>query len=149
MKYAEFVRLISAWSNGGAFTNCGCEVPRNENGWPTMQPEQMDNMQVLFEAAKWMETARSTHRGTVGHGQWDKYTAELIRRGLMDADCQSRYDITKILEKGWNDLPPGPVIVDPVIPPPEQFDPSKDRSIVGRTARAVTRALRRILPKNN
>lgn len=146
MEYKEFVKSIGKWSNGDAFTNCGCEVPRNDKGWPTIDVSLMDNMQVLFEAFRWVSVAEETGRGTVGHMMWDRYSDELVRRELMDHDCQSRYDILKILEKGWNTLPPGPIVVDPTVPPPIQVDPKK-RSIVGRTARAVTRALRRMLPK--
>jgi len=135
--YKEFVASVKTWSNASAFASCECPVPRTENGWPTMEPEQMDNMQVLYEAFSWCSTARSTHHGTVGHSQWDLYTNELIRRGLMDRDCQSRYDIYKILEKGWNTLPPGPIVVDPKIPDPIVVNP-QDNSLLDKFWRVLT-----------
>lgn len=145
--YKRFVNQFENLENPAPFRYCGCAVPRNDNGWPTIKPESMDDMQVFYEASRWRTSAFETGPHTVSGSLWTQYTDELIRRGLMDADSQRRYDLRKIMHAGWRDLPPGPVIVDPVIAPPIQVDP-KQPSIAGRTARAVTSALRRILPKN-
>ena len=135
-EYKQFVESLKTWSNASAFASCECPIPRTDNGWPAIKPDQMDNMQLLYEAMRWRSTAQDTGAGTVGHREWTVYTNELIRRGLMDIDCQQRYDIYKILEKGWNDLPPGPIVVDPTIPDPIVVDP-QDNSLLGRFWRVL------------
>lgn len=53
------------------------EVPRTAMGWPTFGPEFFTLPQLILEARKW----RNNWPGTVGGGEWKKYTDELIRRG--------------------------------------------------------------------
>lgn len=132
MSYKAFVSTFEGIENHVELRYCGCAAPRNQNNWPTIEPEAMDDLQVMYEAASWRITARSTSPNTVGGSLWLKYTDELIRRGLMDVDCQKRFDISKVMTKGWNDLPPGPIIVDPVVPAPIQFDPKEEPSLTDR-----------------
>lgn len=122
--YEGFIRSFEKMDNRVDLNYCGCEVPRSKNGWPTVEPDIMDDLQLIYEASRWRSTARDTHPGTVGGHCWTKYTDELIKRGRMDLDCQKRYDIQKILTRDWNDLPVGPIVVHPVVAPPVQFDPS-------------------------
>lgn len=145
-EYSVFVTAVRKWPNGDAFKCCGCAIPRNEKGWPTIEPDAMSDMQVLYEASRWVSSACETGTHTVSGLMWMKYSNELIRRGLMDTDCQQRYDLLKVLEKGWNDLPPGPIVVDPTILPPVQVDPNKI-GLLERTMRAAARVFRRMLPK--
>ena len=136
VSYTAFGQVFEDIENHADLRYCGCEVPRTKNGWPTIEPEAFDDLQLFYEAARWRSTARSTGPQTVGGSCWVKYTDELIRRHLMDEDCQKRHDIRKVLKKGWNDLPPGPIVVDPVVPKPVLFDP-KANSFFDRVIKAI------------
>jgi hypothetical protein len=59
------------------------DVPRNANGWPTIEPNFFTLDQLLLEAEKWRSCANNEAR-TVGKSHWHKYTDELINRGFMD-----------------------------------------------------------------
>lgn len=55
------------------------DVPRNSNGWPTVEPCYFTLPQLIREARKWIKPDES---GTVISGMWNKYSSELVRRGF-------------------------------------------------------------------
>lgn len=67
------------------------DVPRSANGWPLIEPEAMTDIQLVKEAYSWRSTALHTHPGTVGGALWDKYTAELVKRGIMTEEDRQVY----------------------------------------------------------
>ena len=85
------------------------DVPRSANGWPTIDPAQFTDLQLIREAYSWYSTAKRSLGNTVGSGQWDKYTAELVKRGVMSED--DRQGFTPLTNLPWfianaNDLIP-------------------------------------------
>ncbi len=57
---------------------CNCDVPRNANGWPTVEPKHFNLRQLIAEAKKWRGTMHDGN--TVGASEWEKYATELYNR---------------------------------------------------------------------
>jgi len=56
-------------------------IPRNANGWPTVEPKFFTYAELLAEARRW----RGGDPGTVAGAKWDLYVQELFDRGFMTA----------------------------------------------------------------
>ena len=63
---------------------CSCDIPRNANGWPTVEPEFFTERQLRKEGESWRKTALETYKGTVGYEEWEKYARELHVRGFIE-----------------------------------------------------------------
>lgn len=72
-------------------------VPRNENGWPTIEPSEFTDIQLVAEAMSWRSAAIDTLGNTVSNMLWEKYCDELVKRGLLVAD----YGYTDLTELDW------------------------------------------------
>lgn len=63
---------------------CNCDVPRNKNGWPVVDPRYFTELQLRREAEKWRPTARQTDSFTVAYAEWHRYATELWQRGFTE-----------------------------------------------------------------
>lgn len=60
------------------------DVPRDVNGWPTIDPKFFTEKQLRIEAENWRSTAsQAEHENTVACTEWVKYSGELVRRGFI------------------------------------------------------------------
>ena len=88
----------------GHLTDHTHDVPRNANGWPTIEPKFFTLDQLLIEAENWRNVG--DHPNTVGQGKWKLYTQELMDRGFMDETDVKAWrrrgmpTLTKV-EGGW------------------------------------------------
>lgn len=65
--------------------SCEHEVPRNANGWPTVEPKFFTETQLRMELKRWAgckDDLAGDGSRTVGHAEYDMYAAELLRRGF-------------------------------------------------------------------